>query len=228
MLRKELPHRTVSQVATRLGYPMFEREPDDPLRILAQLPLPIYLTSSYHQFVEMALEAVGKRPQTRVYNWKRLEVSNSPVLSPDLEVEPSEDQPLVYHVLGIDSVSDSLVLTEDNYFDFLETVMEDLEKPGGIPAPVRSALSSTSLLLLGYDIFAWDFRTVFRSVIRSLHTSRRPLSLVIQLDPEAGVGVQNMQSVQGYLETYFRDYKFDIYWRDVQMFSQDLWKHWER
>jgi hypothetical protein len=51
---------------------------------------------------------------------------------------------------------------------------------------------------------------------------------VIQLDPGAGVGIQNKQAVQEYLGTYFRDYKFDIYWNDVQEFTQDLWKHWER
>jgi hypothetical protein len=229
MLRKELPRRTVSKVATRLGYPIFERESDDPLHILAQLPLRIYLTTSYHQFIEMALETVGKRPQTRAYNWKRLEVNNSPVLSPHLEVEPSEDRPLVYHVLGIDSVSDSLVLTEDNYFDFLEAVTEDLETAGNIPPSVRSALSSTSLLLLGYDLFAWDFMTVFRRVIRSLHNDLRPRSLAIQLDPEARVGIQDKRLVQvrNYLEEYFHVYHFNIYWMDVKMFSQDLWKHWE-
>ena len=36
-----------SDVALRLGYPQYENALDDPLRLLAELPLPIYLTTSF-------------------------------------------------------------------------------------------------------------------------------------------------------------------------------------
>lgn len=41
----EADNLTVSQFASRLGYPRFNRGEDDPLLILANLPLPIYLTT---------------------------------------------------------------------------------------------------------------------------------------------------------------------------------------
>jgi hypothetical protein len=33
--------------------------------------------------------------------------------------------------------------------------------------------------------------------------------------------------IQEYFQEYFNEYKFDIYWGDVQSFTQDLWQYWE-
>jgi len=231
---KELFDMTFSELAIRLGYFDPKNEPNNYLHILASLPIPIYLTTSYHSLIEASLEAVGKKPQSWVYQWwdqLRVPKLQSEYLQseylPNPEFEPTKDNPLVYHVLGIDAVPDSLVLTEDNYFEFLENVLADLEKPdpnrpGGIPPKVRDALSSSALLLLGYNLYDWDFRAVFRGTIKTLFTDRHPPGFMIQLEAESD-NSDEREKVQEYLEGYFfREYNFYIYWGSAQSFSQTL------
>ena len=74
------------------------------------------------------------------------------------DYRPSAERPLVYHLFGRLSVPKSVVLTEDDYFDFLigVTTNNDL-----IPAVVRRALADTALLFLGFNLDEWDFRVLF-------------------------------------------------------------------
>ncbi|HMN30138.1 MAG TPA: hypothetical protein PKE45_18445, partial [Caldilineaceae bacterium] len=56
---------TVSQLARFFGYPSLASSQENALLFLAALPLPVYITTSYHDFLEVALrEKAGKDPQT--------------------------------------------------------------------------------------------------------------------------------------------------------------------
>ncbi len=58
-----------SEIVRQLDYPRFPPDTEDPFRLLARLPLPIYITTSYYDFMERALDAEGKSPQTQVCLW---------------------------------------------------------------------------------------------------------------------------------------------------------------
>ncbi len=85
----------------------------------------------------------------------------------------------MFHVFGNLDVPDSLVLTEDDYFDFLIGVTED---PSLVPLPVRSALADSALLFLGFGLEDWDVRVLLRSLVSQegahklaeVHARRRP------------------------------------------------------
>ena len=219
---------TFSELALQLGYFDPGREPNNFLHILANLPIPIYLTSSYHTFIEMALRVAGKKPRSNIYFWtERLRDEAIPAaFIPDPDFTPTVEEPLVYHILGVDAVPASLVLTEDNYFEFLEKILDDLNQPGfnelgGIIPVVRTALSRTALLMLGYNLYNWDFRAVFRGAVKTMFSQGHPPSFLIQLET-GSKNSQEKEKIEVYLAEYFRNYRFGIYWGNVQSFSETL------
>jgi hypothetical protein len=223
-LADELFDLTFSEVASRLGYPRYENELENPLRILAELPLPIYLTTNYATFMENALRAANKEPRTEICYWyEDLEDDVCSVFEQDPDYQPSVEEPLVFHLHGLDACPSSLVLTEDDYLDFLVKVSLDAE---AVPKRVAQALADSSLLLLGYQLYDWDFRVIFRGLIATKRASRRLLSMSIQLTPDQA-GIRDFEEAQNYLEQYFDKANFDIYWGDTQSFSRELWEQWE-
>ncbi len=226
-VKSELRSFTFSQLATeRLYYPNFKEEPDNPLSILAMLDIPVYLTTSHHRFMEAALKAAGKTPRTEVYNWREdLEDSLPPEFRTDLDFEPAVKTPLVYHLHGLDDHLGSLVLTEDDHLEFLVNVSRDIQESDIIPSSVRNALSSSLLLLLGYNLHAWDLRVLLQGLIKG--KPRRPRSFAIQLRPGQEDNIKDSGQFQEYLHKYFGQARFDVYWGAPRSFMKALWQEWE-
>lgn len=206
---------TFSQIAKRLNYPPFEANKKNPLLLLADLPLPIYLTTSFHNFIEVALMLAGKQPRTEICRWNEHLNGLPSVFEADPKYEPSPEEPLVYHLHGLDVEPTSLVLTEDDYLDFLVTISKN---KGTIPLPVRQALAESSLLLLGYGLRHWDFRVIFRGLIKPTDNRRRPASVSIQLE-----NVLEKEYLKHYLK---QEARFGVYWGTPQQFTQELWEGW--
>lgn len=191
----------------------------NPLVRLANLPLPIYVTTSCHDFLESALRKEGKQPRWEFCRWNE-QLRSMPRLIDfvDGDYEPSERFPLVFHLHGIDEHPESLVLTEDDHFDFLATVVRD--KDMLIPRRIREALANWSLLVVGYDLRAWDFKVVYRSMIKPRGTVLQKKSASIQLSPED-------LAEKEYLEAYLRlDTAFEVLWGDARDVLADLWQAW--
>ena len=59
-----------SEIARDLGYPRFDAVEANPFRLLAEMPLPIYITTSHHQFLEYALaQTQNKEPVSEIFYW---------------------------------------------------------------------------------------------------------------------------------------------------------------
>ncbi len=203
---------SLANFAERLGYPRFEQGPLDPLLILAELPLPIYLTTGYHNFIEIALRRAGKEPRTEVCRWHKGLESLPSVLSDDYQ--PSPEAPLVYHLHGFDAYPESLVLTENDYLDFLVAISQEMGRgTDPVPRRVRQAMADSSLMLLGYTLSSWEFKSLFWGLIKP-----RPLqhtSVSIQLQP----GDEEKRYLQEYLR---REAKFEVYWGEIQQYLQEI------
>jgi hypothetical protein len=315
----------LAELVGRINQAILDDEVVNPLRRLAQFPVEIYITTSYHNFMEQTLRSVGKEPRVEICYWdhhlkaqaagatginplvrlrdalvksfneeelhdlafelnidfsdlsgegrsakareliellkrqnrlsdlaaiarqKRPDVDWTGLLGQGdkdsdpswanrglpsvFEVDPSyyptSDEPLVYHLLGLDAYPASMVLTEDDYLDFLVTISADRRI---VPRRVKQALSDSSLVLLGYDLQGWDFRVLFRGLIARKRSTRRTLSVAIQLAPAADETGQpaEIDSAQSYLERYFDKANFKIYWGSPGGFVQDLWNKWEK
>jgi hypothetical protein len=201
-----------SEFSGRLGYPRFNQGPADPLLILAELPLPIYLTTSYHDFIEVALKRAGKEPRTEICRWHKGLESIPSVFETDYQ--PSKEAPLVYHLHGLDAYPESLVLTENDYLEFLVATSQEMGRgTDPIPKRVRQAMADSSLILLGYSLPSLEFKVVFWGLIRP-----RPLqhtSVSIQLLPSD----HERKFLQEYLR---REAKFEVYWGDIQEYVHEL------
>lgn len=224
-----------SDIVAELDFPRFANGTEDPLRILARLPLKIYLTTSYHNFIERELEAAGKQPHSRLCFWNMKPDEVAPEHRPDPNYLPDKDQPVVYHLLGLEQYPKSMVLSEDDYLDLLWALARDA--PGFshsgeriIPPYLEAELKSSSLLLLGYRLADWDLRVLFRGLLKADTgvSSNRPASTAIQINLKDQPLVQNEKQAELYLERYFRQAFLDVRFGDSDEFVQQLWREWQQ
>ena len=128
-----------------------------------------------------------------------------------------------------------MVVTEDDYLDFLVNTSKDLSmSPTGpqqrvvLPLRIRTAITNTTLLFVGYRLADLNFRVILRGLLGSLEHSTRRISITVQLKPE-GPGAEKEEEIlriQDYLERYF-DWTFNlqVYWGPAHQFVRDLRQH---
>ncbi|MCX4240773.1 CHAT domain-containing protein [Paraliomyxa miuraensis] len=193
---------------------------DDPHRILAELRAPLYVTTNFDPLLERALRAADRPPQQVLTRWRYRKAPRSADEQPI--AEPTVNAPLVYHVFGAfgSTQDDGLVLTADDYFDFLiHTASDKL-----IPAEVESALVDNSLLFLGFRLTDWHFQVLFRLMMNLPGRERlkQYCHVAVQLDPD----LQSMADVEGakaFLSEYFgKEANIDIFWGSSQEFLTAL------
>jgi hypothetical protein len=217
-----------SEIVQQLDYPRYPEGVDDPLRLLAKLPLKIYVTTSYYNFMERALEAENKKPRTMVCFWSGGKLSAKPEHSPDPLYEPSDTEPAVYHLYGLEDYPQTLVISEDDFMNFLISVVEDTNTQNPVvPLRLREGLAESRLLLLGYHIRDWDFRVLFRFILKFRSTESAPRGMLIQLKPGAKQSGNKEKSVE-YLSQYFDKKQFGVEWANTEKFIQKLWNEWDK
>jgi hypothetical protein len=218
------PDTLFSDAVQQLDYPYFPEGTRDPLRLLAKLPLPIYITTSYFNFLERALEDEKKSPKLQLCFVGSGKSSVKPEHVADRDYQPDPDHPVVYHLFGLENYSNTLVLSEDDYMNFLIEAVEATSMPDRYPAALGQALTEARLILLGYNLRDWDFRALFRFLL-SARKARTP-SIAIQIEPNLAKQEQWQRS-RRYLEEYFRPHEFSLLWTNAQKFIEELWDAWD-
>ncbi|MDQ4132035.1 MAG: SIR2 family protein [Actinomycetota bacterium] len=205
-----------------------ERQPPDfsspsqPHRILADLRLPMYLTTNYDRFMTRALETVVSEVSTRVCRWNYETRLAEDALLPT----PTADRPLVYHLHGVATNIASMLLTEDDYVDFLMEAQADLAQV--VPAPIQEALGTTSLLFVGYSLNDWNFRVLMRSIMRKINKSSKRMNISVQLPPaDDSVAPDRRDEAEGFLCDYLGTEQVTVHWGDARGFLDELRRRWE-
>jgi len=226
-LKLQIQEQRFSEIVHQLDYPRFPPGADeDPLRLLARLPLPIYITTSHSDFLERALDAEGKKPLTQICFWSGIISSAKAEHRTDPDFTPTVTNPLVYHLYGLEDYPQTLVLSEDDYINFLISMVEDTNTLDPIvPLSLRRALGESHLLLLGYHLPDWDFRVLFRFILKFRRDEFSPRGMVIQLKP-GKKSMENTEKSLDYLRRYFDRKKFDIEWSNAEDFIRRLWNNW--
>lgn len=216
--------------------------PNHHLGKLAALPLPVFITTNYDDLLFRALRANQKDPRLEVCPWNLLLEKNSSAEYPAMsnsQIEtveptgfvasrltrsnytPTVANPLIYHIHGHYKFIDSMVLTENDYFDFLVKMSENQKL---LPTKVKKALTLSSLLFIGYSLNDPNFRVLFRGLIHPLAEHRR-LSVAIQLLP-GDILESNKPAAQAYLTRYFEDIKIKVFWGTAKQFIDTLSDRW--
>ena len=232
-LAAEVRGRPMEEVLAAAAAVRRARNPAEPHRVLAMLPLPLYLTTNPDNLLGVALAEAdagpGKKKAPRIELCRWNEETEWPPSVFDrgaavTDYRPSAAEPLVYHLFGQLRTPDSLVLTEDNYFDFLIGTTRDNDL---IPPVVRRMLTKTSLMFLGFRMDEWDFRVLFRSIMsrEGSQLRRRYSHVAVQLDPEEGRNL-DPERARRYLQHYFQDARINIYWGNVEDFTRELLEQW--
>jgi hypothetical protein len=227
-MREELGKYKFSDIVANLGHPKPFKGRRDPLRLLAQLPLSIYVTTSPFDFLERAIRAAGREPRTQVCFWSGEPGSyKEPGHETDYNFKPTPQTPLVYHVFGLEDYHQSIIVSEDDYMEFLIQISQDTnQKKPLLPLYLQRALAQSSLILMGYRLRDWDFRIIFRGLIKP--SDLRDFSLSIQLDPDQQGLAASSAQVRDYLVKYFDSSKFTVEWGSSYGFIERLWEAWDR
>ncbi|SRR6266487_3254088 len=196
------------------------KSPNEPHGVLADLPLPIYMTTNYDDFMVRALIDRKKNVQKELCRWNE-NMNNFPSVFRK-GFRPTADNPVVFYLHGHKDSVNSLVLTEDDYLDFLVKTSKEQDI---IPPRIQEALTNSSLLFIGYSLADWDFRVIYRGLIMSMARSQRRVSITVQLPPSSKSSSQ--EQVQGYLDDYFEKDEMRVYWGTAREFAQELRTRWE-
>ena len=203
------------------GRKMRESNPFEQHRILAELKLPIYITTNYDNLMFDALKDANADPQMVICPWSDRFFSES-IYDKNREPGylPTPERPLVYHLFGHFSEPQSLVLTEDDYFEFLIGVTKNKDL---IPSRVLRVLADTSLMFLGFQLDDWAFRIFFRSIMDLQGSGRRSnyAHIAVQVDPDE-LRNRDPRRARQYVEEYFQDDSISIYWGQSDDFLREV------
>jgi hypothetical protein len=195
-------------------------------RALAELPLPIYITTNYDDFMTQALIEAKRPPVVQLCQWYS-EGFTSDSAEPDAESEEEAsagNKPLVFHLHGAFTELKSMVLTDDDYLDFLATTSV---KKWLVPTNVEGAFADTTLLFLGYSLEDITFKVLLRRISRSVRRIERS-HLTVQLlrdkEPLTEERLQRRKIREAYVRRLLGD-RARVYWGSCEEFAQKLSEH---
>ena len=243
---------------------------ENPLWVLAKLPFPLYITTNYDTLLERYLQTLGKHPQTIISNWRRwhsdrgsaetrlndlknnesgnytISESNELKLLP-LILWPEDEtinsnNPVVFHLHGVATCPETMVLSQDNYIDFLKEMGDPKKKSkndlGVLPPLILDAISRYHILFLGYSLDDINLHVLIRTLRGESNLTQNDQSRLfsIQLEPgeqricqwvledkielELGQGVKQVKDFQDKLYTLLDLFKqgkvdHDKVWKDL-------------
>lgn len=198
--------------------------PLEPHALLARVPISVYLTTNFDDYMSRALQRAGKQPTTAVCPWYR-DAGDDPATSLPAGYQPGSDRPLVYHLHGNLQYPPSLVVAEQDYVEFLASLMH--ERGAGerkvIPAEVKLALTRKPLLFIGYSLRDWSFRMLFHGFVRTVANPQRRRHVSVQLPPTGVAGdADSRHRAVDYLNEYYEQFNIAVFWGTAAEFCAEL------
>ncbi len=231
--REHLCDLSLGQMIDKIAVRYFGRDPNEPHRILAELPISTFITTNYDSFMTAALRWVNKDPKAAHCRWQ-IDLEEPKDLRRYAKLKGSEQAPLVFHLYGNDDARMMQVLTQDDYLDFLREISVNYEKC--MPIDIRRLLSGSMLLFLGYKVRYLDCRVLFRGLIKKLRNLSRGRLAFLQppparmFRPEVEAiedDVDRSSELRHFVERNCRDLEIEVYWgsdRDFLVELRDRWR----
>jgi hypothetical protein len=223
--KERFKNATFTETAEALGWAekILNLQENEIHHLLADLDLPLYVTTNFDNFMYEALKHKGVSPRRVGPRWQKAEAGNPQyVLSP----KPTPEQPVVFHLNGHDgnpTQFQHLVLSEDDYLEQIIRLSRDQETI--LPVDMLGLLSSHSFIFLGFQLDDWEFRTILQGLIKTLPPkmpNERKRHVGVQLMVEQGPGVEKTME---YLGRYMGQFDIDVYWGTPWQFITELTNH---
>lgn len=201
---------------------------DEPHRLVADLRLPVYVTTNYDDFLMQALQRGPnpREPKREICQWYKLRSRDK--LEQDPGFEPTPEKPLVFYLHGALDIVESMVLTEDDYLEFLVCVSE---YENLIPPSVSERFTTSSLLFMGYSLDDMNFKVIFRKLASYMGRNEAERHVSVQLAPKADESseqfIARAMKQRAYLERQFGLQKVKVYWGTCRDFARELRARWE-
>jgi hypothetical protein len=201
-------------------------QPGDCYDMISDLDLPIFVTTNYDDLLLHALRHKGKDPLSMVCPWNH---AGGQLVGKTYTYKPTPQRPAVYHLHGNAQNPGTIVLTEDDYLDFIVWVTQNWEKQASqshVAPAVKTALGENSLLFIGYSQNDWSFRVLMRS-IKQTGAGLGATNIAVQLSPlDENADEVDRENVESYLTKYFEQFqvgnKIRLFWGTAEMFMKEL------
>jgi len=194
-------------LVSKLKYliPDDDHEPSPLLRTLARLPFELIVSTNYDRLMERALEMEGKKEGkdfiTIVQPTSGWDLRADPDLDSKFKDWSAFEGLLLYKIHGSfrgratrkpqakppagagapePDPAGPLIITEEDYIEFMIAMGHDDHERVGIPQCIRSRMQQKMLLFLGYGLEDWDIRALYKGLIDSLDRSEQRDSFAIQ------------------------------------------------
>ncbi len=186
----------------------------EPHRVLASLPLPIYITTNYDNFMMQALVRQEKDARQELCRWNKF-IRGQPSAF-DKDFVPTVANPVVFHFHGYSPLAESLVLTEDDYMNFIANISREEI----LPKPIQTAFIGTSLLFVGYRMADWNFRVLLLTLSGFIENSLQRTHFAVMTPPMSSAIMK--QKALDYLSEYYESLDVRVYWGTAREFAQEL------
>lgn len=151
------------------------KRPSPVVHALARMDFPVVLTTNYDNLYEQALRAAGKDPLVFVYRGgESPNVTREQLLS---------EQPIIFKLHGDIASPDTIVITEDDYIDFVGHMTAKREE-NPIPNNLMSILMTWTTVFLGYSMADYNLRILFRLLHLRTDEASFPLMYSIDRNPD--------------------------------------------
>jgi len=245
-----VPKQRICKSLKNTSPPDFKFE-NEPHRVLAELALPVYITSNFDDYLLHALRLEERDVHVSLCRWNKHIPRDAPAFNPDPAerdqipyckvkegdvpsgliypqatdafYKPSPANPLAYYFHGHVSWPASLVVTEDDYFEFLLNLSK--ASPSLIMPRVQQVFGDGSLLFLGYKLTDWDFLVLFRLLTDSLKGGGFK-HIAVQLGPTQLAGnptnATRAERAARYLGEYYGTRNIKVFSGSCQQFVAEL------
>jgi hypothetical protein len=223
-LRRRVRQELMS-VQTALGF----NPQDEPLRDLANLQLPFYVTTAFHSFFFQAFDTLIKEPKRLMCRWWSETVDRTEQDQPIVHFLREEDiprakvnSPIIYHLFGVAEQMLTMVFNEDDYFEFYANT--STPGPTAVISPTLDGRlgGGNALLFLGYDANDWDFKVVFHFLHRLMNKRRIHVAVQLRVDETLLPEPERAPYKERYTKYLQTKFNVSVYWGTCQEFMQNL------
>jgi hypothetical protein len=210
----------LDKLISNIGRKRRNENVNEPHGFLAKQNIPVFITTTFNSLLEDALKEEGKEPRSEICHWNDRNKDFVSINKKDPDYEATVKEPLVYYLFGRICEPESLVITEDNYFDYLIGITKFNDD---IPLVIKNYLANSSLLMLGHELDSWDFRVLYRSILNQegAEKGRQLRNMAAQVNPEED-NIVEPEEARKYLEKYFGEKKIDVFWGTVYEFIHEF------